>query len=137
MTVPVVPVVLVGHGGFPAGVLDAAELILGPQSRAAAVGLPPDGTGERLAEEVTAALGRLGAADGGGLVLADLFGGSPANVVAGLAHANPALYLVSGLNLGMVLEVLTSAAADAATLAEVAVRAGRDAVIDVAARLRG
>jgi mannose/fructose-specific phosphotransferase system component IIA len=131
-----VPVVLVGHGGLPAGVLDAVELILGPQRGVAAISLPPDGTGERLAEEVTAALHRIGSAEGSGLVLADLFGGSPANAVAALAHANPALHLVGGLNLGMVLEVLVNPADDAATLAEVAVRAGQDAVIDIAARLR-
>jgi mannose/fructose-specific phosphotransferase system component IIA len=70
------------------------------------------------------------------LVLADLFGGSPANAVAALAHVNPALHLVAGLNLGMVLEVLLNPATDAAALADVAVRAGQDAVIDIAARLR-
>lgn len=130
-----VPVILVGHGGFPDGVRDAAEMILGGQDRLAAVSLPPDGSAERVAEEVTAELTRLGGA-GGALVLADLMGGSPSNAVGLLALRRPELHVVSGLNLPMVLEVLTSAEDTAAGLAAVAAGAGRDGVIDVGARLR-
>ena len=131
-----VPVVLVGHGGFAAGVRDAVEMILGEQERLGVVSLPPNGSTEQVSAEVSAELDRLGAADGGALVLADLMGGSPANAVGALAMRDPSLQLVSGLNLPMVLEVLTSAAETAAELAEVAATAGRDGVLDVAARLR-
>jgi PTS system mannose-specific IIA component len=132
-----VPVVLVGHGGFPAGVRDAVEMILGEQEHIATVSLPPDGSTEAVAEEVTAAVDRLGGdLAGGALVLADLMGGSPANAVGLLALRDPRLHLVSGLNLPMALEVLTSVAETAAELADIAANAGRDGVIDVAARLR-
>jgi mannose PTS system EIIA component len=131
-----VPVILVGHGGYPDGVRDAAEMILGAQPRVAAVSLPPNGSTEQLADEVRAAADRLADGGAGALVLADLMGGSPANAVGLLALRNPELHLVSGLNLPMVLEVLTSTADTAAELAGVAERAGRDGVIDVAARLR-
>ena len=131
-----VPVILVGHGGYPDGVRDATEMILGEQSRVAAVSLPPNGSTEQLAEDVRAVVDRLADGDGGALVLADLMGGSPANAVGLLALRDPALHVVSGLNLPMVLEVLTSTADTAAELAGIAERAGRDGVIDVAARLR-
>jgi mannose PTS system EIIA component len=135
-----VAVVFVGHGGYARGVREAVEMILGEQPGLGVVSLPPNGTIERVAEEVRAELVRLGAADeatiGEALVLADLFGGSPANAVGALALRNPALHLVSGLNLPMALEVLTSAESTAAALAEVAANAGRDGVLDVAARLR-
>jgi PTS system mannose-specific IIA component/PTS system mannose-specific IIB component len=100
------------------------------------VSLPPNGSTEQIAEDVLAAMDRLGAVDGEALVLADLMGGSPSNAVAALALASPALQLVSGLNLPMVLEVLTSIEDSAVALAEVAVNAGKDGVMDVAARLR-
>jgi mannose/fructose/sorbose-specific phosphotransferase system IIA component len=135
MAMSTVPVILVGHGGYPDGVRDAAEMILGEQSRVAAVSLPPNGSTEQLGDDVRAAVDRL-ADDGGALVLADLMGGSPANAVGLLALRDPALHVVSGLNLPMVLEVLTSTADTAGELAGVAERAGRDGVIDVAARLR-
>jgi mannose/fructose/sorbose-specific phosphotransferase system IIA component len=130
-----VPVVLVGHGGFPAGVLDAVTMILGEQDRVAVVSLPPDGSTEAVAEEVGTALARLGG-EAGALVLADLMGGSPANAVGLLALRDPTLHVVAGLNLAMVLEVLTSVVPTAAELAAVAESAGRDGVIDVGARLR-
>ena len=130
-----VPVVLVGHGGFPAGVRDAVEMILGEQDRLATVSLPPDGSTEAVAEQVTEAVAKLGG-DRGALVLADLMGGSPANAVGLLALRDPAVFLVAGLNLAMALEVLTSPAETAAELADVAATAGREGVVDVAARLR-
>ncbi|HEX5400720.1 MAG TPA: PTS mannose transporter subunit IIAB [Pseudonocardiaceae bacterium] len=130
-----VPVILVGHGGFPAGVLDAVEMILGVQEHVGAVSLPPEGSTELVAEQVTAVVDRLDASDGV-LVLADLMGGSPANAVGLLALRDPRLHLVSGLNLPMALEVLTSVAETAAELVAVAESAGRDGVVDVATRLR-
>ncbi|HEX5118100.1 MAG TPA: PTS sugar transporter subunit IIA [Pseudonocardiaceae bacterium] len=130
-----VPVVLVGHGGFPDGVRDAVEMILGDQDNLATVSLRPDGSPEGVAERVTEAVAKLGGGQGA-LVLADLMGGSPANAVGLLALHDPALCLVSGLNLAMALEVLTSPAATAAELAEVALAAGAEGVVDVGARLR-
>ncbi len=130
-----VPVILVGHGGFPAGVLDAVTMILGEQDRVAVVSLPPDGSTEAVADQVNTELARLGG-EAGALILADLMGGSPANAVGLLALREPRLHLVAGLNLAMALEVLTSLATTAAELAATAESAGRDGVIDVAARLR-
>jgi mannose/fructose-specific phosphotransferase system component IIA len=106
-------------------------MILGEQPQVVTVSLAPDGSTEEIAERVAAAV------DGNAaLVLADLMGGSPANAVGLLALRDPDLHLVAGLNLPMVLEVLTSTASTAAELAAVAEGAGRDGVVDVAARLR-
>jgi PTS system mannose-specific IIA component len=131
-----IPVILVGHGGYPAGVRDAVEMILGEQANVTTVALPPDGSTEELAEQVGTAVSLLGGNGTGALVLADLMGGSPANAVGLLALGDPSLHLVSGLNLPMALEVLTSVVDTAAELAAVAEGAGRDGVVDVAARLR-
>lgn len=131
-----IPVIFVGHGGYAAGVRDAVEMILGEQSHVATASLAPDGSTEQVAADVTAIIEKSGSVGGAALVLADLMGGSPANAVGLLALRNPELHLVSGLNLPMALEVLTSTEETAAGLASVAANAGRDGVIDVAARLR-
>lgn len=131
-----VPVIFVGHGGYAAGVRDAAEMILGEQEHVGTVSLPPNGSLEQLGEDITAELTRLGATGNEALVLADLMGGSPSNAAARIALTNPDLHLVSGLNLPMVLEVLTSVEETAAALAGVALHAGREGVQDVAAQLR-
>lgn len=131
-----VPVIFVGHGGYAAGVRDAAEMILGEQEHVGTVSLPPNGSLEQLGEDITAELVRLGAQNNEALVLADLMGGSPSNAAARLALTNPDLHLVSGLNLPMALEVLTSGAGSAAELAAVAEDAGKGGIVDVGARLR-
>ena len=131
-------VVLVGHGGFPQGVLEGAELILGAQEGLHAVGLRPDQDPDDVVGEVrelvAASTGR-----GGLLLLVDLFGGSPGNAVAAGLLREPGVEMVTGLNLPMVLEVVNrrkKAGSDTAALASYAVAAGSAGVVDVGARLR-
>ncbi|MFL6077264.1 MAG: PTS sugar transporter subunit IIA [Mycobacteriales bacterium] len=131
-----VPVVLVGHGGLPAGLRHAAEMILGEQDRLGVVSLPPDGDPDAVHAELVAVLDQLGGTAAGALVLADLFGGSPANAAGRLALADPKVAVVAGASLPMLLEVLTSAEETADGLAAVAVESGRTAVTDVGAQLR-
>lgn len=131
-----VPVVLAGHGGYPEGVRSAAEMILGRQRDLACVALSPDGSVEQVTEDTRRALKQLGTGDAGALLLVDLAGGSPANAAGQVALTDPRVQVVAGLNLPMVLEVLTSTEQTAAALAAVASRAGSEGVIDVAARLR-
>ncbi|SFW92186.1 PTS sugar transporter subunit IIA [Amycolatopsis australiensis] len=122
-----VPIVLAGHGRLPSGVGEAAEMILGPQSRLKVCELSPRDSPEEFGVRLLALLGDATEA----LVLADLHGGSPFNAVRALAATRPGLQLVSGLNLPMLLEVLLHTTGDVAELAGVARAAGRDGVVDV------
>ena len=131
-----VPVILVGHGGLAEGMRDAVELILGTQERVHAVGLPPAGDPDQLEKQVKRVLAELEPRPGGVLVLADLLGGTPANVAGRLALDDPSIQVVAGLSLPMALAVLTGAAATAQRLAEVAVHAGSAGAVDVGERLR-
>lgn len=127
-------VVLVGHGGFPRGVLDGAELILGPQEAMYAVGLSPDQDPSAVVEEV-GALRRAGTPM---LLLVDLFGGSPGNAVAAAYLREDDVELVTGLNLPMVLEVSNrrrKAGRDVAALKAYAVSAGAAGIVDVGEKL--
>jgi PTS system mannose-specific IIA component len=130
-------VVLVGHGGFPQGVLDGAELILGAQEGIHAVGLRPDQDPGEVVEEVHGL--REGRSGVPLLLLVDLFGGSPGNSVAAGLLREPDVEMVTGLNLPMVLEVAQrrrNAGSDVAALARYAVEAGTAGVVDVGAKLR-
>ncbi len=122
-----VPIVLAGHGHLPSGVGEAAEMILGPQSRLEVCELSPHDRPEEFGVRLLALLGEAAEA----LVLADLHGGSPFNAVRALAAAHPRLQLVSGLNLPMLLEVLLHTTDDVTELAGVARAAGREGVVDV------
>jgi mannose/fructose-specific phosphotransferase system component IIA len=129
-------VVLVGHGGFPQGVLDGAELILGPVEGLHAVGLSPD-------QDPSAVVDAVRELRGPGtpvpmLLLVDLFGGSPGNAVATAYLRDPDVEMVTGLNLPMVLEVSNRrrrAGHDIAALKAYAVSAGAAGVIDVGEKL--
>ncbi|MFJ7218761.1 PTS sugar transporter subunit IIA [Amycolatopsis sp. NPDC098790] len=122
-----VPIVLAGHGRLPSGVGEAAEMILGPQSRLKVCELSPHDSPEEFGARLLALLGDATEA----LVLADLHGGSPFNAVRALAAVHPRIQLVSGLNLPMLLEVLLHTTGDVTELAGVARAAGRDGVVDV------
>jgi mannose PTS system EIIA component len=129
-------VVLVGHGGFPQGVLDGAELILGPQEAMHAVGLSADQEPEAVVDEVRGL--REGFSGSPLLLLADLFGGSPANAVAAAFLRDDDVELVTGLNLPMVLEVSNrrkKAGHDLAALKGYAVAAATAGVVDVGEKL--
>ena len=129
-------VVLVGHGGFPQGVLDGAEMILGPQEGMCAVGLPPDQDPGELVEKVRE-LQRQGG-DAPLLLLVDLFGGSPGNAVAAAFLREPDVEVVTGVNLPMVLEVANrrkKAGRDLAALKGYAVAAATAGVVDVGEKL--
>jgi mannose PTS system EIIA component len=121
-------VILLGHGTFPSGLRDAAELILGPNPRLQSFGLDPDTAPEVLRHAVSAAVGD------SALLLVDLHGGTPSNVAAEISARNRGVRVVAGANLPMVLAVL-SAPPDAPTdeLAAVALRDGGAGVVDVSA----
>jgi mannose/fructose-specific phosphotransferase system component IIA len=129
-------VVLVGHGGFPQGVLDGAELILGPQEGFHAVGLSPDQEPDAVVEEVRRL--REGRSGVPMLLLVDLFGGSPGNAVAAAFLRDEDVEMVTGLSLPMVLEVSNrrkKAGPDVAALKGYAVSAGTAGIVDVGKKL--
>jgi len=134
-----VPVLIVGHGGFADGLRDAIEMILGgTQEGLAALALRPEEDPAELAGRVDAALTKLGVkGQDGAVVLADLFGASPANAATSLLEGRPGLQVVTGANLPMALELLMlHDTAEAPELAGIALERGRDAIKDAGAMVR-
>jgi PTS system mannose-specific IIA component len=111
-------VVVVTHGDFGEALIRAAEMIVGPQES-------PDGFGDKL----DAALADLDGQDT--LLLIDLFGGTPCNIASRkvlLANTE----VITGMNLAMVIEALTSR--DSTPLPELVtqvVEAGQKAVVNL------
>jgi PTS system mannose-specific IIA component len=112
-----ISVVFVTHGDFGEALVRAAEVIVGPQENVRAAALlseeSPDGFGDKL----DAALADL---DGQDIrLLIDLFGDTPCNVSSrkGLQTNTE---VITGMNLAMVIEALTSR--DGTPLSELAVQ---------------
>lgn len=134
-----VPILVVGHGGLAEGFRDAVELILGGAQEAfATLALRPEDDPADLARRVEASLDEFGVSEAGeAVVLADLFGASPANAATSLVLKRPAIQVITGVNLAMTLELLVARqTATAAELAELALDRGRDGIRDAGATVR-
>ena len=99
-------IVVVAHGEMADGLLDAARMIVGPQEGLLGLGLQEGDAVEGLLERVEQAVAQVDTGDGA-LLLVDLFGASPFNACARLAMARKNAEVVSGVNLPMLLEVVT------------------------------
>ena len=108
-------IVIAAHGDLAAALLSAAELICGPTDDLRAVGIQPEDSPESFAERLTAAIGD---SDAPVLVLTDLAGGTPHNVALVVVRRRQSAFVISGVNLAVVMEaamsidVLDSAAVD-------------------------
>lgn len=105
-------------------------MIAGEQSQVAVLELQPAQEMDQFREAMEQAVARVDSGDGV-LIVADLFGGSPANTSAYLLR--PGVEVVCGANLPMLLEVLTLR--DGQTLSELAqtaVQAGASGALRLA-----
>ena len=99
-------VIVASHGGLCGELLITAEMILGPTVQ---TGVAPLAAGVSL-QDFAAQLRQTVAAvqqEGGVLLLVDLAGGTPCNVAAVLAAQSEEIKVVTGVNLPMLLEVLS------------------------------
>lgn len=101
-----VGVIVATHGRFGEELVKAAEMMLGPSEHVYMVSLQGNDSFTEFKGYMEAALEKLSSQDGV-LMLADLFGGTPANVAA-LHTQKEKVHLVTGVNLPMLLEVLSS-----------------------------
>ncbi|MCR1897639.1 PTS sugar transporter subunit IIA [Irregularibacter muris] len=99
-------ILVVTHGKFSKEIIESAELIVGKQENITYLTLEHDDSVEELRSKVYESINLLERGDGV-LVLADLFGGSPSNVIASnLKHLN--FECITGINLPMLIEALVS-----------------------------
>ncbi len=99
-------VVVASHGGLCRELLITAEMILGPAAQTAAAPLAAGVSLQDFAAQLRQAVAVV-QQEAGVLLLADLAGGTPCNVAAVLAVQSEGLRVVAGVNLPMLLEVLS------------------------------
>jgi mannose/fructose-specific phosphotransferase system component IIA len=124
-------IVIASHGDLAAAMLESASMICGTIEDATPVCLRPEHSPEGYAEELLAAIG-----DGEVpvLLLLDLQGGTPYNVASLISRRREGkgaqIYCICGVNLGMLLEAVTSIEIlDAESVGRL-VTAGRESVVD-------
>jgi mannose/fructose/sorbose-specific phosphotransferase system IIA component len=128
-------VLVVAHGSLAEGLLEAASMIVGKPENTKAVCFYSTQGVEGLEEAVQAALDQLTNCDGV-LCLVDIPGGSPARVVAAQSYKHKGVEIISGVSLPMLIEALFAREDQSLKeLAQTAVQAGVDGVLDLGARL--
>jgi mannose/fructose/sorbose-specific phosphotransferase system IIA component len=127
-------IIVAGHGNFASEIISIAESILGKQKFLKAVSVNT-GEGEFiLKSELEAALERMEADEV--LILSDIFGGSVCNTCLHLANDKADVGLVTGINLPMILKVLTYRnSVDLDELISIACEGGKTGILDVCAQV--
>jgi PTS system mannose-specific IIA component len=128
----VIGIVLAGHGGFCEGLLDAAQMIMGPQEHLAVVPMGPAENLDEYREKLERACKDVDSG-GGVLVFVDLFGGSPSNVAAYVL--GPSTEVVTGVSLPMLLEVLSARTGPLADVVNTALATAQLGTIRLADRI--
>lgn len=124
---PQVGVLLVTHGEFGAALVDAGQMILGPQEGVQSVSVLVSRGVDEILGDLKAALTKLEAGMGV-LVLTDLFGGTPTTLSLSLRKMGN-IEVVAGVNLPMLLKVLQSRTVPLAELAAQAKAAGLQGIV--------
>jgi len=138
-----VGVVVVTHGQLAAELLNAAEMIVGDLPHFAAVSIgwheDVDGAREEIGRAIARVRGKAGTAEqpAGVLVLADMFGGTPANLAVTFLDTNN-VEVVTGLNLAMLMKLARPLKeTDLLTLAREIQDQGRSAIWVASDLIRG
>lgn len=100
--------ILASHGKFAEELLHSAEMIVGKTEQVYTLSLLPETTFEEFLAEAKSILEKT---DGPVIALADLFGGTPANVLTNLTRSYD-LEVVTGLSLPMFIELYLEAQQD-------------------------
>ena len=103
--------IIITHGEFGAYLMEAAEKIVGRQSEGVrVVAISPRLGVEELRRGVARAVAEL-RSDDGLVVLTDMPGGTPSNIVLPLVKDLPRVAVISGINLYMIISAFNARAA--------------------------
>ncbi len=94
-------ILVVGHGPFPAALVESARMIGGALENVRTLGLQPGVTPNDFADELRAAIRDAAPS----IVMSDLFGGTPHNVARLVLRDHPGVVLMSAVSLPLLLEV--------------------------------
>jgi PTS system mannose-specific IIA component len=101
-----VGIVVATHANMSQALVNAAEMILGSLTHVEAITINREDGVDAIRQRFADAIGRVGEAKGGVLILTDLFGGTPSNI--GLSFLDPGrVEVLTGVNLPMLLKAST------------------------------
>jgi len=129
-------ILIISHGTIAQGYVDALSVITGEVPEGIEACSMGEGESRSdLIQHINESMIRLKCSDGV-LIFADMFGGTPCNVVVSeLLDQNSNLYLLAGINLSMLLTAAGKREDDLAQVAREAYEAANIGIVDVNSRV--
>lgn len=109
---------VITHGEFGIELIKSVEMIIGPQDHIKGLGLRPGDAVEDLRKTAVELVEENTKEGKETVVLCDILGGSPSNVGLYLLSKEGVNHVVTGVNMTMLISVLTSGEADTITVLE-------------------
>lgn len=124
-----VGILIVAHGNVGKELLDTARSMLGGKLplHSESLSVSQDCNPDDLIQTGTKIIGELDSGDGV-IVLTDMFGSTPSNIANRLSVKNQ-VYVLSGLNLPMLIRLYNYAACNAGELIDKALNGGRSGIM--------
>lgn len=122
--------ILVSHGDMARETIKSAEMIVGKIDNAYAVSMDAGDGAEGLKRKIREVMNEAGDCNNI-MIMVDLIGGTPSNTVATEFIRDQRVRLISGFNLGMVLEFFTYLTNDADKLKDHLIEVGKEGIKDV------
>lgn len=129
-------IILVTHVDYGSALLRAAEFITGPVQDCTCIQVDSSLEVGETVNRLKEAVDRLSSGNGV-LVLTDMFGGTPTNLSLSLLGSRTDVEVLTGVNLPMLLRVLSNRKKPLAELAELALASGCEGIISAGKVLRG
>jgi PTS system mannose-specific IIA component len=129
-------IIVVTHADYGSALLRAAEYIFGPVQDCTCIQLDSSVEVETTVSRLKEAVERLNTGNGV-MVLTDMFGGTPTNLSLSLLGARDDVEVLTGVNLPMLLRVLSNRMLPLAEQAMPALKAGCDGIIAAGQMLQG
>lgn len=122
-------IILISHGSMAEGVKASLEMIVGKQDHVHVVALTPDGDNRQFEEEL---LKKMKALNGSSLIIADLLGGTPCNVVLSNYLESENVEIIAGMSLPLVIEATLNSTATVKEL----IQAATTGIVDVKQKMK-
>lgn len=120
-------IVVVTHGDFGAELMDAANVILGADQKCAVISVDISRGMDVILDEIKVAAADQDQGDGV-LILTDMFGGTPTNLSLSLLESG-GVEVITGVNLPMLLKVLSTRESGLQKVASEAKSAGKQGIL--------
>ena len=123
-------IIIATHYTFADNLKETVFMTVGKKEKVISLSLLKSDTMETFSEKLKNAVDKID--DGGGVVImADMFGGTPMNAAFALYSANPAVKIITGVNMPMVVEAMNHIDKTSAEITEMIMSKKDRLIIDV------